>query len=184
MNSEERKGLQNTDDRQRGIKGRKAFITGFSWISLVECKHKTATWAGVRECCFSSVQVQLFWCVCPIRLLSRGPEPAAVCLGMSRAKPTGLAGYSHPTGELIWIAGKNNAPWRHPSVSSRKPKYIFMEHLCSLSRQMPIGKATNRTLMSYYHYSIWQFWLCDFGLTQTKVNYRERHVVKSLVINP
>lgn len=44
--------LQNTDDRQRGIKEGKAFIIVSSWISLVQCKHKRATWAMTENVAF------------------------------------------------------------------------------------------------------------------------------------
>lgn len=71
--------LQNTD-QQRAIKGR-------------ECKHKTAVWS----CCW-----RIFACLVlkhnhfgvfvQIRLANREARPTAVCLGVSRAKPTHLGG--------------------------------------------------------------------------------------------
>lgn len=48
----------------------------------------------VPKCNYFGVFVQ-------IKLLNRGPEPVAACLGMSRAMPIAQAGYRHPTGELI-----------------------------------------------------------------------------------
>lgn len=53
-----------------------------------------------------------------MKLLNRGPEPAAACLRMSRALPIALAGYRQPTRELICVVEKNVSPLRRPSVSS------------------------------------------------------------------
>lgn len=112
--------------------------------------------ADVRECCFIVPKCNYFGVFVQIRLLSTGPEPAAVCPGMSSAKPTGLAGCSYPTGELIWVAGEimvqEGIPWFQALIKN----VSLWIHLWSLSRQVPVGKATERKWMCN-DYSIWQF---------------------------
>lgn len=148
MNSEGKETLQNTDDRQRGIKGGRAFIRVFlhesHWWN-VNTRQRGGQLSGnvafpVPKCNYFGVFVQ-------IRLVSRGPEPAAVCLGMSRAntnRPGSLQFTPHRRAHLsCW---KNNAPGRQSIVSGSKKKYIFMAHFV-LSIQFKMIERTHNTCL-------------------------------------
>lgn len=133
MNSEGKETLQNTDDRQRGIKGGRAFIRVFlhesHWWN-VNTRQRGGQLSGnvafpVPKCNYFGVFVQ-------IRLVSRGPEPAAVCLGMSRAntnRPGSLQFTPHRRAHLsCW---KNNAPGRQSIVSGSNKKKYFHGSFCA-----------------------------------------------------